>query len=854
MRALPAALAPMSAYKQFILYDKATKQPLNPYTVRPFPLGGGWQQDPTQWTDADTALLISSALPDVGVGFFLTDQDPFFFFDLAQCAQNGQWSDLAQYMCQVFQGVAVEVSQSGTGLHIIGTGTPPEHGCKNTLLGLELYHQARYIALTGTGATGDCRADCSQLLPWLVSEYFPKSAAGAIDDWTDTPVDGYTSTDTDAELIERALTTVSAGGAFGGRVTFRDLWEERVDVLAGAWPSETSDYDRSQADASLAQHLAFWTGSNCERIRALMMSSGLVRDKWQREDYLPRTIMRAVGLQTKFFSVGPATPEGVGAIQGTSKKHIEYGERCRAQLLASATPEQVEALSNKTGASFWIENQGQTPAELVEMVTPMESEGGFRFPEDNGPMFRPGYQFLTLELQAEYFEGLVYVNDRNAVWWSKTGQWFGSEQFNSYFGGYEFQLDNDRNRKTKKPWEALTANMAIKWPRVESTIFKPDQAPGAILKLEGVPMLNTYVPVETPRQTGDATPFAEHLAKLLPDDRDRTIVLSYMAACVQHKGHKFQWAPLIQGVEGNGKTLLTRCIEHAIGKRYRYRPRASDLDSKYNDWLAGRLFIGVEDIYIPDARKDALEVLKPMITNGDGLELEGKRIAKVTVDICCNFVFNCNKPEGIHKNRNDRRIAPFFTAQQTVDDLERDGMTPEYFTALYGWLRDQGGYAIVHDYLATYQIQPQYNPAVEAGGLATRAPTTTSTDAAVELGLGGVEQAINEALEEGRPGFKGGWISSVALDHLLQEHRKAGAVKPNSRKALLEELGFVPHPGLKNGRATRPVALDGGKKPRLYVRVGHLAAQLTGPSEIVGKYEQAQALSGEQSEAMQKFS
>ena len=43
--------------------------------------------------------------------------------------------------------------------------------------------------------------------------------------------------------------------------------------------------------------LAFWTGRDCERIRALMNKSALARDKWEREDYLPRTILGAVGRQ-----------------------------------------------------------------------------------------------------------------------------------------------------------------------------------------------------------------------------------------------------------------------------------------------------------------------------------------------------------------------------------------------------------------------------------------------------------------------------------------------------------------------------------------------------------------------------
>ena len=130
-------------------------------------------------------------------------------------------------------------------------------------------------------------------------------------------------------------------------------------------------------------------------------------------------------------------------------------------------------------------------------------------------------------------------------------------------------------------------------------------------------LVNTYWPVDIPRKVGDPTPFLNHLAKVLPDQRDRNILLYYMAACVQHKGIKFQWAPLLQGVEGNGKTLFTRCVSEAVGRRYVHFPPAQEIQEKFNSWLFNTIFIGVEDIYVPDQKREVIEILKPMIT-GEG--------------------------------------------------------------------------------------------------------------------------------------------------------------------------------------------------------------------------------------------
>jgi hypothetical protein len=93
-----------------------------------------------------------------------------------------------------------------------------------------------------------------------------------------------------------------------------------------------------------------------------------------------------------------------------------------------------------------------------------------------------------------------------------------------------------------------------------------------------------------------------HLAKIIPNERDRLILICYMAACVQHQGHKFQWAPLIQGAPGNGKSLLSRCVAEAIGRRYVHWPKASRLAAQFNGWMVGKTFYAVEDIHVPGAK------------------------------------------------------------------------------------------------------------------------------------------------------------------------------------------------------------------------------------------------------------
>lgn len=797
MLELPAPLAPLAAYPQFITYrlvpsikpGKMDKLPLDWRTGRMPPKGSGGHISPEYRTTFAEASAAVAAGRGHGVGFVFTADDPFYFLDLDGALQaDGQWSPVAHELCTLFAGAAVEISQSGSGLHIIGSGAVPAHGCKNIPLGLELYHEGRFVALTGTGATGSALTDCTAALAGVVARYFAPGARAVAspDEWTTEPVAEWAGPLDDDELIRRALTSAdrSATAAFGGdAVTFRDLWEGHTDALVKRWPdSTTGAYDASSADAALAAHLAFWTGKNCERIRGLMYSSALVRDKWEaRGDYyLPRTILRACGVSTE-------------VVKGAAKP-----------LPDLLTPEQAQA-------------------HKVE--------------------FREGGEYLGFDAQLAHFSECTYVTDEDRVHTGR-GRLLNKSRFDTAFGGHQFVLDNTGQKMTTSAWEAFTQNRVYKARQCDALCFRPEHPARALIAEEGLLLLNTYVPIETRRAAGDAAPFTDFLAKLLPDERDRQIILSYMASMIRNPGYKFQWWPVLQGAEGNGKTLLLRVLSHAIGQRYTHLVDVHKMAKQgtgFNGWVQGNLFLGVEEIYVAD-RRDFLEAFKPYVTN-DRLPLEKKGLDQFTGDNRINGMLLTNHKDGVPINIDGRRYAVFFTAQQTADDVVAAGMGGSYFPDLYDWLYGRKayaalgpnyGYAVVNDYLRGYAIAEEFDPA----GVCMRAPETSSTQAALKASLGRAEQEIVEAIESARPGFANGWISSKALDDLLERIR--APVPRAKRREMLVALGYDYHPNLHDGRTNAIVQPDNAK-PRLYVKRGHLVAQLQGAAVIAKRYTQDQS-------------
>jgi len=563
MQNLPHALAALLPFSQFILWTTATrdgnlvKLPVDHRTLQVFTKESDWQQTPEAWTDADTAVELAKMAGDnFNVGFFFTENDPFYFVDLDYCLNSDNtWSDTAMDVMGRLSGAAVEVSQSGTGLHIFGTGVCPEHGKKNKALGLEFYTEKRFAALTGTNIVGDAGCDTSAAMPALVADYFPpKVGFNGPTDWTDAPVPEWTGPEDDIALIEKAKASKSAGAAFGNSASFTDLWDANEDILAAVWPEDDPtklrNYDTSNADAALAQHLAFWTGNNCERMLRLMWLSGLVRDKWDRTDYLPRTIQNAVSMQETVYSVSDdevvdpiAKDFGAPKFKG-SKAQNTYADTIRAEkLVACASDEDlIKKLCVRHGPtaepSFWIEHKNSTPEQIAATCAPL-NDAPAAMAHTNEATLKEGYQFLGVTQQLEYFKGCVYVQGPHKILTPK-GALLKSEQFNATYGGYAFQIEADGNsRTTKKAWEAFTESQAIRFPKAEAMCFDPLKGPGAIVEIDQQTFVNIYIPLATPSTEGDVTPFLTHLAKVLPNTNDQAILLAYMAACVQHQGYKF---------------------------------------------------------------------------------------------------------------------------------------------------------------------------------------------------------------------------------------------------------------------------------------------------------------------------
>jgi hypothetical protein len=783
-----APLHPLTLYKQWLLFQRTTwdaqKQKWDKKPIQANGWGMPWRSAPHKLMTYSEAVEALAAWPDCTLGFVLTPEDPFFLWDADNCAEYNAdgsfkcWNAQTLEVINRFPGAAVEVSMSGNGIHVIGSTVDIPHGCENSALHAEFYTKHRAIALTGN-VSGSGSADTDQTLNVIpfVTQYYPRIER-------ERKAADVEATSADLDKAREAIKFIDP-------MLHYDNW------LACCMALHAAGVDANMEDEA-------WAIAEELTQQSPKYQPGYLEFKWGSFN-ADREVR--YNLNTLFHWAkegGYKTREEIDAAEAFAAFKAQ-----QAPVVVPPPPSDTPKIIMSGFGAVAV----PPPPPTVEVE---ERDKGILYPSDYLPLFG----------------AMCYIASLHCIW-TPEGELFDQKRFDAMFTGPAYALDMEGRKLVDSPWEAYFKCRTYMFRRVRGACFRPDLPTAAIIEQEGRTHINIYFPIQVPCAEGDVGLFLLHLEKVLPNERDRRILLSYMASLVQNPGKKFRWAPLLQGEEGNGKTFFTHCLEQAVGEKYTHYPQAQDLDNKFNAWQLNKILIAVEDIYVPGHKANIVEVLKPMIT-GDRQPIQGKGSDQITSRICANFMFNSNHRGALGQAVKGRRYCVFFTAQQSVEDIERAGMDGVYFKGLYDWAH-AGGFAAVTYFLRNYKIDPEFDPA----GTCIRAPHTSTYTEVIQEAQGVIEQEILAAIIEERPGFASPWISSQAVDKLLQSQGYDRRIPRNKRRALIESLGYVRHPYLPEGRTNNAVMPDGARTT-LFVKKGHPALELKTAAMIAEKYGEAQ--------------
>ncbi|MEJ7791834.1 MAG: hypothetical protein WKF65_07690 [Gaiellaceae bacterium] len=283
--AVPAELRPLDRWVVWRLEERDGKATKVPHRGAD-PATRASSTEPKTWSSFDMAVVALEAGKADGIGLVLGDGLVGVDLD-SVLDETGEIR--ADFPVEGIGGwlVAlngyVEVSPSGRGLHVVGRGELPSWS-RNRRDGVEVYSRDRYLTITGRVFEGLGRFGELQHLPEFLE------AAGLR---KPEPLNGSHSPAVPVDLGDRELIEKAIGAKNGAK--FERLWN-----------GDTSAHgdDDSVADLALCSLLAYWTGRDPDRIDSMFRSSGLYREKWERQDYRERTIGKAIEGCRDVYSVG----------------------------------------------------------------------------------------------------------------------------------------------------------------------------------------------------------------------------------------------------------------------------------------------------------------------------------------------------------------------------------------------------------------------------------------------------------------------------------------------------------------------------------------------------------------------
>jgi hypothetical protein len=644
--------------------------------------------DSKNWMRYDDAVSVA-ALLDVraassqgalryALGFWMTADCGYWFFDIDGCAVDGVLSEFAAGMAACFPGALMEWSSSKRGIHIIGKTAAPigEHRSRDIhKLHMEFYTEGRGIAFGLDGiAQGNADSCHDAMVATLIGKYFPPRVAG---ERGDGPRAEWRGPADDDALIAKALAArAGAASVFGGKATFGQLWRGEVELS-------------SEHDMALASHLAFWTGCDEERIERLMRKSGLAREKWnEHRTYLRELTIanacagcsqvyqepqRSIAVQTEMYGSGaPVTVQSVGGELITAEQKAQV----QALLDAVSACGTVEDMHNLIIPS--IRSAG-VPGAYQELIVRSVNErleiwkAKLPVAKVRALLFPPVIAGGKGSEPPLWMQQHVYV---------KAGDFFyncadGSElSYQSFRAEYSRLMPMRESGAREDPveWAFTRWNIAT----VHHLGYRPDKE--NLFSWDGYDYANKYnansVPITATSYTERGIAGIAALQALLWDMCGRrqdvfTALLGWLAHNVQRPGVKVRWSPLIKGTQGDGKSLVAAAVRAAMGYRNVGVTGNTVLTNsgQFDDWKVGSAINFIEEIMLTGKiRYTIYNAMKDCISN-DVISVNAKGDKGYKTWNITNHVAFTNHNDAIPLELGDRRWFIVFTPWSSLTEM-----------------------------------------------------------------------------------------------------------------------------------------------------------------------------------------
>lgn len=312
---------------------------------------------------------------------------------------------------------------------------------------------------------------------------------------------------------------------------------------------------------------------------------------------------------------------------------------------------------------------------------------------------------------------------------------------------------------------------------VANVVYNPTL--GRTFEMSGLMYANTYsdanIPAVPPVLTDaeeDAWQLVEqHVAKLLPDEREARLFMDWLTHNVQHPGRKIRWSPYLYGTSRAGKSIFHLLLEATMGPDNVSTVPAQELiKSNYTAWANGSAVVVIEEVKVPDASaRETDNKLKPLITN-DVVRIEAKHITSHTTVNVTNYLLFSNFGDGLPLDSEDQR---YFVLRVALSPVDVKALADEgYYTRLVCAIKTFPG--AMRKKLLERELCAEFQPDGHA-------PWTEAKGEVIELCKSDTVCVIEDLIREGTQGVTAQVVST--------SHLTAAVMAKTGEKVFTRTLG-----------------------------------------------------------------
>ena len=393
--------------------------------------------------------------------------------------------------------------------------------------------------------------------------------------------------------------------------------------------------------------------------------------------------------------------------------------------------------------------------------------------------------------QPEWLKGWCYVTDWDKFYRSATGEKLTHQGFRAKYNRKCSVFTAPNGHQIQADTVALEIYPV---PVVVRDIYFPGK--DAFLTINGVRHVNSYrpnlVPLADDRLNAEGRRAVELVRKhilAICNGREEVAnhLLDWVAHNVQYPGKKIRHSPIIQGVEGDGKTMLGTLLAATMGgANVKDVSPTVIVGSNFTAWAEGACVRVLEELRLQGhSRFDILNSVKPYITN-DAISVHPKGVDPYDIPNVTNYLALTNFKDALPLNDTDRRWMVIFTPWHSIAEFEKvvGCNNDAYFARLHQALFEHTG--ALRRWLLDRDLS-----AFNCNG---RAPETEEKRIMVSFGVSDEVSIAKELIEKGGYGFSEKVVSTSLLSAAIGREG-IEPPKTTSMRHLMIRLGYRPFAG-----------------------------------------------------------